>query len=427
MNIKTQLHANFQSATIIKETPVVSFLITIDCHSENNPHQTAVSLLYTDLMLAGAGEYNREDFLYAINELGISLSVNENEGKITIAVKTLNIHLDKTLKLIEVMLISPAFDLDECKRAIETTNNALVLYKEDARALSHDALRRTLYGEVDRHFDFKPEIIAEALNNITPDDLKKLHERVMESYWTVSIGGNEKTVKDILKHIEKIKKSTATIMPALSSVSTKTIKGKQLVLQTVSSKQNIELSIGGNLPLSLSDPDLAAFSFGLAVLGKWGGFAGRLMSTVREKEGLTYGIYARSEGVSKSEIGYWRIMTFFAPKDVITGITSTLREIDKIHKTGITISEWERFKNILKTGEVLVYDSLSSTVEFVHSALVAGVTLEEYQAYRERMYSCSRAEVNQALKKYLNPENIVISAAGPVDKVAKDLKKLVKN
>lgn len=227
--------------------------------------------------------------------------------------------------------------------------------------------------------------------------------------------------------MKKIKKPRLAIAPVLTTTTSQIVKGKKLLLQSIASKQNIDLSIGSSLPLTISDDDLAPFTFGLAVLGKWGGFAGRLMSTVREKEGLTYGIYARFEGVSKTEAGYWRIMTFFAPKDVVQGINSTLREINKIHNSGITESEWRRFKNILQTGEVLVYDSLAGTVGFVHGALLSGLGFAEYKKYRECLYNCSRAEVNRALKKYLDPSNIVISAAGPVDKVAKDLKAIVKS
>ncbi len=427
MKIETHTYANFELATITKDTPVVSLLLSADCFVENTPHQVAVNMIYTDLLLAGAGQYTRDEFIYAINELGANISVSENEGRISVTIKTLAINLAKTLKLFELMLTVPTFSSDECKRAIETTENALVLYKDDARSLAHDALRRILYEKTDRHFEFTPEEIIAEVKTVSVEELKSLHNKFMNAHWILSIGGNEKAIKESLKSIEKIKKPRLAIAPILTTTSSQTIKGKKLLLQSITSKQNIDLSIGSPLSLTISDDDLAPFTFGLAVLGKWGGFAGRLMSTVREKEGLTYGIYARVEGVSKTETGYWRIMTFFAPKDVVKGINLTLREISKIHENGITQSEWERFKNILQTGEVLVYDSLAGTVGFVHGALLSGVSLAEYKKYRERLYNCSRAEVNRALKKYLNPANLVISVAGPVDKIAKELKVIVKN
>lgn len=427
MKIETQAYTNFEVATIEKDTPVVSILLTADCFTDNTPHEVAVGMIYTDLLLSGAGEYSRDEFIYAINEIGANISISENEGKFTISVKTLAVNLKKTLKLLELMLVAPTFSVDESKRAIETTENALVLYKDDSRALAHDALCRVIYKKIDRHFSFTPEELISEIKLVSVTKIQSLHERFMNAYWTFSVGGNTKAIKESLNLIEKLKKSRLSIAPVLPESSQVELNERKLVFQSVNSKQNIDLSIGAPLPLTIEDADFPAFTFGLSVLGKWGGFAGRLMSIVREKEGLTYGIYAKTEGVTKTTTGYWRIMTFFAPKDTLKGVNSTLREIKKIHDDGITESECERFKNILKTGEVLVYDSLAGTVGFVHGAMLSGIGFVEYKKYRERLYTCTRKEVNQALKKYLDPNRLIISAAGPVEKVTKELKNIVKS
>ena len=55
MKIDTYTHANFQGATIEKDTPVVSVLLTADCVLDHSPHQVAVNMIYTDMLLAGAG------------------------------------------------------------------------------------------------------------------------------------------------------------------------------------------------------------------------------------------------------------------------------------------------------------------------------------------------------------------------------------
>lgn len=427
MKIETQAYTNFEVATIEKDTPVVSILLTADCFTDNTPHEVAVGMIYTDLLLSGAGEYSRDEFIYAINEIGANISISENEGKFTISVKTLAVNLKKTLKLLETMLVAPTFSVDESKRAIETTENALVLYKDDSRALAHDALCRVIYKKIDRHFSFTPEELISEIKLVSVTKIQSLHERFMNAYWTFSVGGNTKAIKESLNLIEKLKKSRLSIASVLPESSQVELNERKLVFQSVNSKQNIDLSIGAPLPLTIEDADFPAFTFGLSVLGKWGGFAGRLMSIVREKEGLTYGIYAKTEGVTKTTTGYWRIMTFFAPKDTLKGVNSTLREIKKIHDDGITESECERFKNILKTGEVLVYDSLAGTVGFVHGAMLSGIGFVEYKKYRERLYTCTRKEVNQALKKYLDPNRLIISAAGPVEKVTKELKNIVKS
>jgi len=173
--------------------------------------------------------------------------------------------------------------------------------------------------------------------------------------------------------------------------------------------------------MTLHHPDYLPFVFGLSVLGKWGGFTGRLMSTVREKEGLTYGIYAKTESVEGTEQGHYHIMTFFAPEKSVQGLTSTLREIRKIHKNGITQAEYERFQTILKTQQTLLADSLTQSIHTFHGYLMADFSIDEMHAYQNRLLTVTKKEINTALKTYLNPDKLLISGVGPVQKVKKDI------
>ena len=427
MNIKTINYPAFKVAIINKpEAKIASVIITADCGGENTPKTTAQAVLYADMLMSGAGKYNREEFMHALDELGASIRVSESDDKVTISVKTLAEKLPKTLTLLSAMFESPVFKPTELKRAKQTAENAIELYKEDARSLASDGLGRALYKKTDRHYPHTPEEVAKALKKVTVGDLKLHHKQVMSALWVVSVGGSKKTSEAVIKTITKIKKPFPVIKqePALAEFNV--IDKTQVITHEVSSKQNIEVSIGGYVPLTRNCPHLPAFLFGLTVLGKWGGFAGRLMSTVREKEGLTYGIYACLEGASATENSYWRIMTFFSPKDVSTGITSTLREVTKIHEKGITENELERFKTIMKTGDQLVYDSLAKTVSLVHGVLVSGVEWEDYQEFKEKLYNCSKQSVDYALKTYLDPKKIIISTAGPVKGVEKELKGFAK-
>jgi zinc protease len=422
MHIKTTTHEHYALAEITKPHAATATLyITADCFSENTPKQAALLLLYTDLLLSGSGTYSREEFQHKLDELGSNISVSASEGRITVTMTSLADKLRPTLTLLEVLLTKPAFKASEQKRAVQTLKNSLELFKENARGIALSALRNILFSLESRHFDVAPAAIDKALMDISPADLKRLHGEFLNAYWTISIGGSEASLKIALQSLKKLKQTSVVPLVDKEILLGTDNTARQVLTHEVKSKQNIELSIGGHMPLTLTDSDLPAFLFGLAVLGKWGGFAGRLMSTVREKEGLTYTIYARADGITTTEIGYWRILTFFAPKDVVKGITSTLREITTIVEKGITKSEYERFKTILKTGETLVFDSLNNTTGLVHTNLVSGLYWETYQAFRLAFQTVTQKEINTALKKYLNPQTLVISAAGPIANIEKDL------
>ncbi len=420
MHIETTDHKNYRLAKIEKpKAGTVSLLITVDCFISNSAKNSILQHVYSDMLMSGAGAYTRSEFLHALNALGATIEVSSTSYKTTITVATPKPKLAPTLSLLAVMLQKPTFAQKELKRAVSTIENILELAKEDARGIAQSNLKNNFYKKTDRHHTFTPDELKSALKEISLVDIKSLHLTVISGVFTVSIGGSKESIAVAMKTIQKIK--TASFPRKEIYCGTQPFPKPLVTLHEVKSKQNIEISIGAALPFTLEHKDAPAFIFGLSVLGKWGGFAGRLMSTVREKEGLTYGIYARTENIGMQNTGYWRIMSFFAPKDVLKGITSTKREVALIAEKGITQSEFERFKTILKTGEVLVFDSLSGTTSLVHNNLVSGLLWNDYLIYKERFHNCTKAEINTALKKYLHPNNLVISAAGPIASVKKEL------
>ena len=82
----------------------------------------------------------------------------------------------------------------------------------------------------------------------------------------------------------------------------------------------------------------------MAIFGS--GFTSRLMSTVRDKEGLTYHIGASVADDTFND-GDWRINATFAPSLLDKGLASTQRELLRWSQDGVTAAELEARKNDL--------------------------------------------------------------------------------
>jgi zinc protease len=424
MKITTKKFPKFELAEVIKENARTAYLlITLDDPTQNSSESTVTRWLYSELLKSGAGIYSREGFAFRLKELGSDIAVSESSSRVSILLTALDTNLKATLELLEIMLTKPAFKPAELKRAKQTLAENLKVQRENAKAISVNEFKNKLYPKNSRNYTSSLSELLKSIDVVSLNDIKKLHKVIQNTIWITSVGGSAKSNQLSSKLIDLLTTENTPIT-ADFVVNNFPVKKPEVVINEVKSKQNIEFAIGGQLPLKITDHDLPAFVFGLSVLGKWGGFSGRLMSTVREKEGLTYGIYARTEGSTINETGHWRIMTFFSPKDAIKGITSTLREINKITKEGITESEFKRFKVILKTQEALTFDSLGATTNSMHAKLVAGLDFENYQNFQENLHSCTKKQINEALKKYLGTESLVISAAGPTQAILKELKKV---
>lgn len=424
MKIINTIHKN-QNVTIIQKqnTPLVSVYLTAEIGLAQNVKDYAVRSLFCDLIMSGAGDLNREQFLDAVNGAGGSISARVNEGRLTITFETTESRLPKILRLAKLMLVEPNFASKEVARAKTNYMKQLRVASEQARTMSLINLIQLLYTPAERSYQYTPEQEIEVLKNIKTKDFCSMHKVFLFSPWIITIGTNHNAAPKIKNFFAKL----AIDAGKTSCKSNIKKSNNKFVAYQITSQQNIEVSIGQRLPLTFKDDDYPAVVFALAVLGRWGGFSGRLMSTVREKEGLTYGIYARNEATEKDSYGHWRIMTFFHPSDLERGLQSVFREIIKLYKNGITKNEHLRFKKILETNHILLFDSLISLTKNIHAHQVKDISYAEYENMMQRMQKLTIKEINTAIKKYLDPNNLSCSLAGNLEPLSSQLKNIRRN
>ena len=410
---------SYSIATATQSTNTVIAYISADLHHEQTALHRATELLYTEALLSGAGTYNRAQFLNALNLLGASVGVTISDSVFTLSIRSSATVYKKVLSLVEVLLKEPTFETTELARIKLTVSNEIKESKEDSKSIARERLRNSFYATHDRRYSHDEDTLIKAITLVTKQHLKKLHTELLSTDWTCTQASSKENIVLFENVVKKCNRAKTTTEPL--RVHQQTPPSPGLTLKHIPSRQNIDFSIGAPLPITMHHPDYAPLLFGITVLGKLGGFTGRLMSTVREAEGLTYGIYAGTETFYREEQGYWRIMTFFSPAQAVQGLTSTFREVKKIFDEGITKEELVKFKKILKTGQILKNDSSASLVGELHAYHMQNFSLVEMEEYKQRILSVTLKEVNDALKTYLNPNTLTISAAGPVEKIKKEL------
>lgn len=423
----TKKHVGVVENSIVRSGErLAGFGLSMPVCAPHTAFTEALTLVFTEALRSGAGTLTRDQFLDAESKLGAYISVSGDPKHVHITLKSLDTTLTPSLALFELILTKPTFAPSEIKRIKEHLTNALILSKENAKTRAYEGFVNTLVTSQDARYMFSIDALISELKKVTIADLKKFHKTLWFGEWIFTTGGNEVTTKKIAQHIKKLRGTSLGETIVHEVVPLKKLSKRSVLLLDIPHKQNIELSIGSTLPLTKNDTEYPAFAFGMAVLALYGGFSGRLMSTVREKEGLTYSIYGQAEKVTKTEQGFWRIATFFSPKDAVKGIAATLREVSLIREKGITENELIRFKAILRTRAALINDSLVKKVTEIQTLRENDISDSEYMAYKEKLQQMTVREVNSVLKKFLTTDTLIISGAGPIQSVKKDIEKFSK-
>ena len=181
-------------------------------------------------------------------------------------------------------------------------------------------------------------------------------------------------------------------------------------------KPSVTMLLGQATGLRYSDPDTLALRVGTAILGS--GFTGRLMGTVRDKEGLTYNIGA-SVGDDSIVDGVWEISASFAPTLLPKGVESTRRELTKWWKDGVTDQELATRKQGAIGG---YFVGMSTTLGLAETILIntqRGFDPTWLDGYPKALRALTREQVNAAIKAHLNPSTMVLVEAGSVAAGAK--------
>ena len=410
-----------EGVTILEITPHTSGVARIQMTAHMPPFLKAsylISGFMADMLTRGSARYSKTAYTEKLEFLGVQVSLAGDGPFLTISVTAREESLTETLTILADALLRPLLLKTEIENLRKEYLQALHEEKDNARGLSYALFTRHIYEKNDSHYIPTLTEQQKELKLITSAILREAHQTMLRSPWTVSMTASPQAVEAIRAFVKKVCLPAAGVSDIFSHG---TIVSKKIELEVVPEKQNIEFFIGNRLPLTLTDAEFLAFSVGLDVLGKRGGFVGRLMSIVREKEGLTYSIYAWIKNTTTTTHGLWHIWTFFTPKDTPKGISSTLREIKKISEKGITETDLVCFKELLCNQFLLAHESMRSVLSLYHAGITSGRTPEDIQSYPERVKRLTRAEVNMALKRYLKPDSLVITGAGPTDKLVEKI------
>ena len=167
------------------------------------------------------------------------------------------------------------------------------------------------------------------------------------------------------------------------------------------------------LLFSLRDdhPDYPALVIGNEILGG-SGFASRLMSRIREKEGLSYGVGSKFRASSFDPRSTFLIYAIFNPDNAEKVVKLAREEIELLLKDGVTESELSDSKEGWVKSQEADRGDDGKLATFLSDLLYTGRTLD-YQAKLEAKVSgLKKEDIVAALRKNFDPAKMVNAIAG---------------
>ncbi|MCH9659322.1 MAG: insulinase family protein [Bacteroidetes bacterium] len=347
LNIPTSWNSNLTNGLKVygieqNEIPTVNFSLILEGgHLLDDINKNGVANLMTDIMMEGTATKTPEELEEEIEMLGANLNMYTTRESIVIQGNTLVRNFDKTLDLMQEILLEPRWDEEEFELIKTATINGIKRSAANPNQVASRVFNKLLYGK-DHIFSYPTSGTEESVASLTIDDLKAYYDaNFSPSISRFHVVGkiNQEQVMSKLKSLETAWAAKEVIIPEYPIADARD-KSSLYFVDIPEAKQSV-INIG-YIALPRTDKDFYPAEVMNYKLG--GSFSGNVNLILREEKGYTYGARTNFSG---SKIPG----TFTASSSVRTNTTgesvSIFKEQIANYKEGISEEDMEFTKNAL--------------------------------------------------------------------------------
>ena len=389
------------------EVPLVQFQLQINGGMLlENANKIGVSNLLAQMMTKGTKNKTPEELENAIKSLGAEINAYATDEAIFITGNTLAKNYDKTIQLVEEIILQPRWDTKEFDLVKQSTLSKILQEKANPNNIAENEFRKLLYGE--SIFSNNQIGTENSLNSITIEDLKEYYTKnISPSVSDFQIVGAiaETNVNNSLASLNKNWASKNVVFPKIETSKT-AAKSKIYFYDVPDAKQSV-IKIGYTA-LNATDKDFYPAKIMNYRLGG-GGFASQLTQQLREGKGYTYGIRSAFEGSNNK-------CSFIIDSGVRSNVTyesvSLIKEILDQYGKNFNKTDLDVTKDFLIKSNARAFETLSAKLNMLFN--ISNYKFpNDYTKQREKIVkNITIDEIQQLSGKYLNSNEMIFLIVG---------------
>jgi zinc protease len=312
---------------------------------------------------------------------------------------------EPALKLFSEVVGKPTFPADSLARIKDQLLASFEYQKQNPGKLAGDELFKRLYGD---HPYAHPSMgTAKSITPITLAQLKAFHAKayaagnaVIALVGDLSRADAEAVAAQVSASLPKGPALAKTIAPTAPQPS-------ETHIEFPSKQTHLMLA---ELGIDRADPDYAALSLGNSILGG-GGFGSRLMTEVREKRGLTYGV---SSGFTPMQAQGPFMIGLQTRAELSENTLKLVKDVTRdFLANGPTQKELDDAKRELAGSFPLSTASNSAIVGQLGAIGFYNLPLNYLEEFMTQSQSVTVEQIKAVMNKHLNVDKLVIVTAGP--------------
>jgi len=392
--------------------PRVNMSLSMDRQPYYEGDVVGVSEIMADQLGNGTTTLSKDEFNKKIDFLGANLGFNTGGA----SSNSLSKYFPEVLGLMADAIINPKFSADEIQKSKDRAIEGIKSEEKNASSISSKVSNALIYGKNTSRGEFET---VESVNKIQLADVQNIYKKYYapDNAYLVIVGDVkfDKVKTLVEKAFSNWKKANTTFAPL--EPASNVAKTEINVVDVPSAVQSV-VSVGNINTLKVKDPNYFPATIANYILG--GGGEARLFMNLREKNGFTYGAYSSMNASKYSP-------DFSAEASVRNEVTDKavkefMNEINGI--SSVKPDELANAKAKLKGSFIMSLEQPATIARFAVSQKVNDLPADFYTNYLKSIDKVTAADVSNAVKSTVLPNQSRIFIAGKASDISEGLEKL---
>jgi zinc protease len=402
------------------ELPLIQYSLIINGgHMLDKTEKAGLANLVAAMMNEGTKNKTPEQLEDAIGLLGASIRVSSDNENIQIDVNTLAKNFDKTLTLVEEMLLEPRWDEEQFALARLRIFNTIKRNAASPDYLASSTLNKFMFGSSILAID---AIGTESsVASISIDDLKEYYN----NYFSPSIARfiivgdiDQKGAEAALASLSEKWAAREVKLPEIS-VPALPEKSQIYFVDVPGAKQSVIYIGYPSIPRT--NPDFFPAVVANYKLGsRDAGISGLWMLIIREQKGFTYGAYSAFTGYKN--YGYFNAYSRVRTNSTLESLEIFKSEMEK-YRTVMPQDIIDFTRESMLKGYALRFETLSGLMNMLNNMTAYNLPADYIKLEQGYLKGLTAEKQLEIAKKYIDPSRMYYVVVGDAKTQLKDLEK----
>jgi zinc protease len=372
--------------------------------SLDDPDKRGSVYLMSGLIEEGAGDMDARTYARELESLAASFTYNAGDDTVSVSARFLTENRDEVIDLLRTTLLEPRFDEDAVERVKAQILSGLRSDQTDPNTIAGRSFAAMAYG--DHPYGSEGKGSLETVATLTRDDVVTAYDSVFakDRLYVGAVG--DITAEDLGVLLDTLLldlPETGKPIPERAEVQ---IEGGVSVVEFDTPQSVALFSQKG---IDRDDPDFFAAFVLNHILGG-GGFESRLMQEVREKRGLTYGVYSY---LAPKDLASVYLGSVSSSNDRIAEAVEVIRdEWARAASEGVTQKELDDAKTYLTGAYPLRFDGNGRIAGIMVGMQMQGLPIDYIATRNDKVNAVTLDEINRVASELLDPEGLHFTIVG---------------